>query len=100
MFTRRNGIARPASCAVEVLPGLEVILPIPLVDPGKEIETLEKKRGDLQGYLQREEGKLRNPSFVEKAPAEVVEGARKRVEEARAQLRAVEEEIRRLRGGA
>jgi len=98
--TAGRGIARPASCAVEVLPGLEIILPVPAADPEKETVALEKKKRDLEGYLQREEGKLRNPSFVEKAPAEVVEGARKRVEEARAQLRAVEEELRRLRGGA
>jgi valyl-tRNA synthetase len=98
VVTTGRGLARPASCAVEVLPGLEIILPVPAADPEKETAALEKKRRDLEGYLQREEGKLRNPSFAQKAPVTVVEAARKRVEDARAQLRAVEDEIRRLRG--
>jgi valyl-tRNA synthetase len=73
---------------------------VPAADPARETESLEKRRRDLEAYLRREEGKLGNPSFAERAPADVVAGARKRVEDARAQLRAVEEEIRRLRGGA
>jgi valyl-tRNA synthetase len=89
---------RPRSCAVEMLPGLEVIVPLPAADLGKELEGLEKKRRDLAAYIEREEAKLRNPTFAERAPADVVEGARRRVADARAQLDSVEKEIRRLRG--
>ena len=94
-----KALARPESCAVEVLPGMEVIVPLPAADLSKEIEGLEKKLKDLLAYVKREEGKLSNPSFVEKAPRDVVEGARRRLEEAAEQARAIEEELRRLRGG-
>ncbi|MBI4602700.1 MAG: class I tRNA ligase family protein, partial [Planctomycetes bacterium] len=89
---------RPPSCAVETLPGLEVIVPLPAADVAREREALEKRRRDLAAYIQREEAKLSNPSFAGRAPRDVVEAARKRVEDARAQREAVAAQILRLGG--
>jgi valyl-tRNA synthetase len=88
-----------AGCAVEVLPGLEVIVPLPTADPQKERETLDKKRVELANYVKREEAKLSNASFVEKAPVQVVEATRERMARAREQLDAVEAQLKQLNGG-
>jgi valyl-tRNA synthetase len=85
-----------AGCAVEILSGLEVIVPLPAVDPRKELETLEKKKTELNSYLKREGAKLSNRSFVEKAPAQVVEATRERISQAQEQLHAVEAQIEKL----
>ncbi len=91
-----TSVNRPKVCAVEVLPGLEVFVPLPAADARKETEALAKERERLAAYILREEAKLANPSFAEKAPRDVVDAARKRVEEATSQLRAVEEQLKRL----
>lgn len=85
-----------AGCAVEILSGLEVIVPLPAADPRKELETLEKKKTELNSYLKREGAKLSNRSFVEKAPAQVVEATRERISQAQEQLHAVEAQIEKL----
>jgi valyl-tRNA synthetase len=56
---------------------------------GKE---LERKRGDLE----RTENKLENPSFVEKAPAAVVDKEKAKAEELRAALRQLEEQLQKI----
>ena len=95
-LTAATSISRPAACAVEVMPSVEVIVPLPAADTQKERESLGKERERLAAYVQREEAKLANPSFAGKAPPDVVDAARKRVEDARAQLKAVSEQIARL----
>ena len=74
-----------------MLRDVEISLPVPEADRGKEIEAARKKKAELESYISREEKKLSNASFVERAPAEVVEGTRKRVEEAKEQLASVNE---------
>ncbi|MFL5679800.1 MAG: valine--tRNA ligase [Chloroflexota bacterium] len=43
-----------------------------------ERARLEKELADAEGYLEAARGRLANPTFVEKAPAAVVDGARAR----------------------
>jgi valyl-tRNA synthetase len=60
-----------------------------LIDVDAELARLGKERDRLAADLQRAEGKLANASFVERAPADVVDRERSRREElvtARAQL--------------
>ncbi|HVR74550.1 MAG TPA: valine--tRNA ligase, partial [Planctomycetota bacterium] len=97
VVTAGTGLARPPSHAVEVLQGLEVVLPIPSADPAAERQGLQKEAEKLLAYLAREGAKLENPSFVEKAPAEVVEAARKRMDDARSRLGVLERRITELR---
>ena len=56
---------------------------------GKE---LERKRADLE----RTEAKLGNASFVEKAPAAVVDKEKAKAEELRAALRQLEEQLQKI----
>ena len=80
---------RPPRAAVELLPGIEVILPLPAAD-------VDKEREELTFIRQRDEGKLKMPSFVQRAPADVVEGVKKRIVEVGEQLRAIDEQLERL----
>ena len=55
-----------------------------VVDVEAEKERLSKELEKLTKAIQAGEGKLNNPSFVDKAPPQVVEGARKQLLETRA----------------
>jgi valyl-tRNA synthetase len=93
-----TALERPPTCAVETLPGLEVIVPLPTADLGKEREALARKQKELESYIQREEAKLANPSFASRAPAAVVEDARQRVAARKGELEAVRAQMARLGG--
>jgi valyl-tRNA synthetase len=74
---------RPQS-AVAVGPGFEVRVPLlGVVDMAAESARIEKEMAKVEADLAGIEKKLQNPSFVEKAPAEVVEKDRARAEELR-----------------
>lgn len=71
--------------------GVEVYLPLEgLIDYEKEIARLEKELAATRKELERVQGKLVNPDFMAKAPAEVVEKEQNRAEE----LRSKEEALR------
>ncbi len=83
-------VDRPADSAVSILADVEVILPLKdLIDKKAEAERHRKKLGELVKQLAANEGKLRNESFVSKAPAEVVAAIRAKVTELTAQRAAV-----------
>jgi valyl-tRNA synthetase len=79
---------------------MKVLIPLAgLIDKDAELARLEKETGRLRQDIERTEKKLSNPSFVEKAPAEVVQKERDRLGQTRAALRdlsAQAEKIRRL----
>jgi valyl-tRNA synthetase len=56
------------------------------VDAGAVAERLEKRREELRAEVERGERKLANEGFVAKAPAEVVEEERGKLERYRAEL--------------
>jgi valyl-tRNA synthetase len=62
--------------------GFEVLVYVrEAIDLEKEIAKLQKERQSLQAALERSAGKLANPSFVDKAPPEVVEKEKSKREE-------------------
>jgi valyl-tRNA synthetase len=63
------------------------VLPSEAFDPGEAARRLTARREQLEREIARAEGKLRNESFVEKAPPEVVEAEREKLEEYRTALR-------------
>ncbi|MCX7843721.1 MAG: valine--tRNA ligase, partial [Clostridia bacterium] len=68
----KSGIAHDAVAAV--IPGAEIFIPLEeLIDIEKEIERLEKEKGNLAKELERVNAKLGNEGFVAKAPAKVIE---------------------------
>jgi len=88
---------RPPECAVAVLPDVEVILPLAgLIDQEAEAAKLKKALADLDRQLPGLEGKLRNESFLARAPAEVVEQTRAKLADLKSQREAI---VRVLDGG-
>ncbi|QDT67839.1 Valine--tRNA ligase [Planctomycetes bacterium MalM25] len=66
------------------------------IDVEAEKKRLGKERDQLTKYVGGVKGKLSNEKFVANAPAEVVEGEKKRLAEAEAQLAAIEAALAKL----
>jgi valyl-tRNA synthetase len=67
------------------------------VDPAAECQRVEKEVSRYEAELLRERGKLDNPDFVRRAPAEVVAAARSRVEVLDATLSKLRPRLEQLR---
>ena len=65
-----------------------------LVDIEKEKARLTKDLGKKQGELKGLEGKLSNPGFLNKAPAEVVAAERERAEKLKTLIAKIEEQLK------
>jgi valyl-tRNA synthetase len=71
--------------------GAEAFMPLgDLIDIAKEIERLAAEEKRLQGEIARAEGKLNNSGFTGKAPAEVVQQEREKLENYKEQLAAAQ----------
>ena len=68
-----------------------------MIDKAAELSRLEKEIEPIQRDLDRSDKKLANPSFVERAPAEVVAKERQRISEARTSLVKLQEQLARIR---
>ncbi|MGB8930279.1 MAG: valine--tRNA ligase [Anaeromyxobacteraceae bacterium] len=97
-----DGAVTPAApqSAVAVGPGFEVRVHLAgVVDFAAEDARISKEIAKVDADLALMEKKLSNPSFVERAPAEVVEKDRARVEELREKKRKLEGHRAMLAGG-
>jgi valyl-tRNA synthetase len=69
----------PAS-ATTLIGKLEVHVPLAgIIDKTAELARLEKETGKMEIEINKLEGKLNNPGFVDKAPAEVVQKEKERL---------------------
>jgi valyl-tRNA synthetase len=68
-----------------------------LIDVAKEVQRLEKQLAEKRKHLQGTQAKLGNASFVERAPAEVVQRQRELVADLENQIRTLESNLRELR---
>lgn len=72
-------IERPKASASAVVDGTEIFVPLEdIIDLDAERKRLEKEITRLQGLIDGIERKMANPSFVEKAPKDVVEKEREK----------------------
>jgi valyl-tRNA synthetase len=78
-FSAGGGDPLTAIGSIEVLASAEV-------DSAAAEERLAERRAQLESEVKRAEGKLANEGFVAKAPAEVVEAEREKLERYRAEL--------------
>jgi len=69
----------PQSDSPVAIAGPHRLMPYVEVDPAAERERLKKELARLEGELAKARGKLANKSFVERAPASVVEQERARL---------------------
>jgi valyl-tRNA synthetase len=89
---RANGAAEDA--ATVVAGGVTVYIPMSgLVDLGLERGRLERERDQTMGEIERAEGLLSRPGFVEKARPDVVAKEREKVEGLRERLAKLEERL-------
>jgi valyl-tRNA synthetase len=76
---------------------MEILVPMAgIIDKDAEIARLTKESNKLQQDIERTEAKLGNAAFVEKAPAEVVETERKRVNENKVAVEKLREQIQKI----
>jgi len=76
----------PAGTPVTVAPLGEMLLAMAAADTARERERLDKEIAKIENELGTVENKLKNKSFVDRAPAAVVDEHRKRVKDLGAQL--------------
>ena len=71
----------PEKSASAVTEACDLFMPLgELVDVEKELKRLEKDRKSLEGEIARASGKLSNPGFLSKAPANLVEQEKTKLE--------------------
>ena len=89
----------PAPPAATVLLGeMKLLVPMAgLIDAAAEIARLEKQLGKLQSDLAKTRAKLDRPSFVDNAPAEVVDKERRRADELAGAIASIEQQLERVR---
>ncbi len=73
--------------AIALLNEMRILIPMAgLIDKEAEIARLEKAIAKLEKDLPRIEGKLNNPTFVDKAPADVIEKEKEKLNKAKSSL--------------
>ncbi|HUG66362.1 MAG TPA: hypothetical protein VMM76_01345 [Pirellulaceae bacterium] len=88
----------PATHAHINLQGIDVFVDLTgLIDVSAEIERLEKEEAKLQNLIQSKIKKLENPSFVDRAPADVVAKERESLTQLQEQLTTVQKSLEELR---
>jgi valyl-tRNA synthetase len=79
--------AHPKQAAIAVVGDLEICVPLAgLIDFDSERARLGKEIQKAREDISRADKKLSNPSFTERAPAEIIEKERGKLDEARAKL--------------
>ncbi|HZD19406.1 MAG TPA: hypothetical protein VE325_01935, partial [Burkholderiales bacterium] len=67
------------------------------VDPAAEAERISREMSRVSGEVAKCKAKLANPSFVERAPAQVVEQERKRLSDFEELAAKLQDQLRKLR---
>jgi len=92
----KNG-QKPKQAASAVVDGGEVFVPLEgLIDLSAERERIQKELTRVQGMVESIEKKLGNESFVGKAPKEVVDKEREKLENFRANMEKLQKNLERL----
>ncbi|MCL2742838.1 MAG: valine--tRNA ligase [Planctomycetaceae bacterium] len=90
-------VQSPALVSVVPLTGMDVFVDLSdLIDVKAETAKLEKEIAKLDGFISSKEAKL-NSDFVNKAPAQVVEGERKSLAELQTQRQSAAEALAKLK---
>jgi valyl-tRNA synthetase len=90
---------KPEQAAVSAAAGVEIILPLKgLIDIEKERDRILKQLKEVEKDLNRVQSKLKNDSFLAKAPADVVEKERKKHQEFMTKHNALKERMKLLVG--
>ncbi|HUG98348.1 MAG TPA: valine--tRNA ligase [Gammaproteobacteria bacterium] len=89
---------RAPQAATVLLGEMKLLVPMAgLIDAEAEIARLERQQDKLRSDLARTRAKLDKPSFVDNAPAEVVEKERRRAAELGGAIANIEQQLERVR---
>ncbi len=84
--------------ATQLVGDMEILVPmVGLIDKKAEITRLAKEIERLKGEAGRAETKLKNPAFVDNAPADVVAQARAKCDEQRTALARLEDQLEKIK---
>jgi valyl-tRNA synthetase len=91
-----DDIQAPES-ATALIGELKLLIPLAgLIDKAAELKRLGRDMDKLRADLERSTAKLNNPNFVERAPGDVVEKERRRVEDMTSALAKLEQQAARI----
>ncbi len=92
------GSENPAKSASAVCAACEMFIPLgDLVDVDKELKRLGKDRENIVKEIARAEGKLKNEGFLAKAPAQLIEAEKAKLETNRTMLVSLDARIEELK---
>jgi len=93
-----QGIERPNDASLQVARDVEIIVPLKgLVDVEEEEKRLLKEIAKIEKEIDLFSKKLENPSFVDRAPAEIVAREREKLAEVTSKKRVLEESLEKIR---
>ena len=88
----------PKEAIASVVGTVQAVIPLKgLIDIDSFRTKLAKKLSKVEGEVQALSNRLKNPGFTNKAPAEVVQGAREALNEAQKQSEILQERLQRLK---
>jgi valyl-tRNA synthetase len=91
----RSGEMVPQAVS-DLVDSAEIFVPLAGIDVRKVRERWQKRLSELAKEMERVEGRLSNPQFVERAPTEVVAAERQRLAELRQQRETLERRLKSL----
>ena len=88
----------PKEAIASVVGTVQAVIPLKgLIDIDSFRTKLAKKLSKVEGEVQALSNRLKNPGFTNKAPAEIVQGAREALNEAQKQSEILQERLQRLK---
>jgi len=91
------GIAKPEDASIQVAGDVQVYVPLKgLVDAEAEIQRLLKEIAKIDKEIELFSKKLENPSFVDRAPADIVAKEREKLAEVTAKKTVLEESLEKI----
>jgi len=90
-------VAKPEDVSIQVAGDVQIFVPLKgLVDVEAEIQRLLKEIGKIEKEIEMFSRKLENPSFVDRAPADIVAKEREKLVEVAAKKAVLEESLEKI----
>jgi valyl-tRNA synthetase len=98
-LTIGQDMEKPEDASIQVAGDVQIFVPLRgLVNVEEEEKRLAKEIGKIEKEIEMFSKKLQNPSFVDRAPAEVVAKEREKLAEVTGKKRVLEESLEKIRG--
>ncbi|MDO9142015.1 MAG: valine--tRNA ligase, partial [Methylobacter sp.] len=92
-----NSKASAPESAMALVGDMKVLIPMAgLIDKEAELARLDKEIQKINNDLPRVEGKLNNPTFVDKAPQEVIDKEKAKLVDLQSMLKNLEQQQRKI----